>query len=115
MSSATPSTPSRHVYILGIADNASDLYSWGIPSFTDTPAAVYSSPAAATLAAAALAENFDTFLPVQYGTTYPYEAITFEEVLQTKGAAPFGWGIVEDTRGKKGRIGIQIIRLALEE
>ncbi len=110
----TSASATRYVYILGIADNASDLYSFGIPSSTDTPAVAYSSVAAATVAAATLAEQFETFLPVQYGSTYPYEGLTFEDVLQAKGAAPFGWGVIHDAHGKKGRIGIQLVRLALE-
>ncbi len=107
-------TPTQYVYILGVADNASEFYHWGLPSTTDAPAAAYSSPAAAVLAATELADKLANFQPVQYGTTYPYEGSTFEQVLQTKGVAPFGWGIVEDAHGKRGRIGIQITRLALE-
>lgn len=76
---------------------------------TDSPQAIYRSPSAAMAAAAALGKKFDNFLPVSYGVAYPYEGVTLEQTLAAKGAAPYGWGIVEDDDGDQQRVGIHIL------
>jgi hypothetical protein len=97
-------------YLVVIQDNASDNYSYGIPDDTDAPKVIFTSYEDAKVALESAAENFNEFLPVAYGKAYPYDTVTFEEELEAKDFAPFGWGIVE-TEDSTVRICIGLLRM----
>lgn len=99
-------------YLIVIQDNASDNYTYGIPDDTDTPQVIFTSYEDAKVVLQEAAEKFDEFLPVAYGKAYPYDTVTFEEELDTKDFAPFGWGIVS-TEDDKVRICVGLLRMEI--
>jgi hypothetical protein len=102
------------LYQIVLADNASDVYTFGVPNASDTPQVVYRSLAAAQAAMQEFSRKFETFIPVAYGEAYPYEGITFEEHLQKKGAAPYGWAVIpEEGEERPVRVGVFLLSLRL--
>ena len=101
-----------YCYLVVIQDNASENYTYGIPEEDDASQVIFSSYEDAKLALQAAADNFNEFLPVAYSKAYPYDSVTFDEELDTKGFAPFGWGIVS-TEDTTARICIGLLRMSL--
>lgn len=97
-------------YIVVVNDNASDNYTYGISEIGDQ--VIYTSYEAAKKALAAAGEKYDTFLPVAYGSAFPYDNITFDEQIETKSFAPLGWGVVE-VEGDSFRVCIGLLRLQI--
>jgi hypothetical protein len=102
------------LYQIVLADNASDVYTFGVPNSSDTPQVVYRSLPAAQAAIQEFSRKFETFIPVAYGEAYPYEGTTFEEYLQKKGAAPYGWAVIpEEDEERPVRVGVFLLALRL--
>lgn len=71
-----------YCYVVTLKDNASDNYTHGIPDETDAPQVVFTSLEEAKTAMHIVASKFETFIPVAYGAAFPYESLTFEQLLQ---------------------------------
>ena len=99
-------------YLVVVQDNASQNYSYGIPDGKDSEQVIFTSYENAKVAVQETADNFNEFLPVAYGKAYPYDSITFEQELDAKNFAPFGWGTVE-TEEDSFRICIGLLRVVL--
>jgi hypothetical protein len=100
------------LYQIAVSDNSSDLYMYGIPTPTDTPQVLYRSIKQAMSALLEFSNKFEKFIPVAYGEAYPYEDTTFEVYLHEKGAAPYGWVIMEmEPNEPPLRVGIFLIKL----
>jgi len=99
-------------YLIVVQDNASDNYSYGIPESVDAPQVIFTSYEDAKVAIQKAAGEFEEFLPVAYGKAYPYDAVTFDQEIEAKSFAPFGWGIVRTEDGTL-RICVGILRMAL--
>jgi hypothetical protein len=99
-------------YIITYSDNASEVYTFGIPSKEDHPPTVFTNLAAAKKALAELAAKQERFIPVAYGKAYPYESTTFEQHLSNHESAPFGWCIFNDGE-TDFRVGINILRVLI--
>lgn len=87
------------IYMIVLMDNASDNYNYGVFENEDLPHHVYSSVDTAKAAVAAIAKDFDEFMPTAYGKAFPYEATTFEQELSKKLFAPWGWGVLHSEDG----------------
>jgi len=94
-------------YMVVINDNASDNYTYGVADQM-----IYTSYEAAKAALATAAEQYDTFLPVAYGSAFPYDNVTFDEEMETKSFAPLGWGVVE-VEGDSFRVCLGLLRLQI--
>lgn len=81
-----------YVYTIVINDDASDNYTYGIAEL-DEPT-VFITYEAAKAGLKEFSTKFTSFLPVAYGSAFPYENVTFEKELDAKSYAPFGWGVV---------------------
>jgi hypothetical protein len=102
------------VYQIVVADSASDLYTFGVPTASDTPHVIYRTLAQAQSALLEFVRKFEKFTPVAYGDAYPYENTSFEALLQEKGAAPYGWAYIQDEDDDRpSRVGIFILSLRL--
>jgi hypothetical protein len=98
-------------YIVVINDNASDNYTYGVSELGDQ--IIYTSYEAAKEALAAAAENYENFLPVAYGSAFPYDNVTFDEEIEAKSFAPIGWGVVE-VEGDFFRVCVGLLRLQIK-
>jgi len=98
-------------YILVIQDNASDSYTYGVAE-TDEQV-IFTSYEAAKVALNQAAAKFDSFLPVAYGSAFPYDGVTFDKEIEANDFAPLGWGIV-DTGDDTIRICVGLLRLTLK-
>ena len=99
-------------YMVVFQDNASEIYSYGIPHNSDEQQVIFTSYENAKVALEEVADNFDEFLPVAYGKAYPYDLVTFEQELNEKGFAPFGWGLVQ-TEEEPLRMCVGLLRMEL--
>lgn len=57
--------------------------------------------------------RLDSFIPVAYGQAFPYETVSFEQLLYQKGYATYGWMMVKDDDDNQVRIGIGLQLLHL--
>lgn len=102
----------KSLYQIVLSDNSSDLYMYGIPSPTDIPRVLYRSLQEVMPALRDLVSKFDKFIPVAYGEAYPYEGTTFEDYLNEKEVAPYGWVVLQsDNEEPPVRIGIYLLKL----
>lgn len=102
-----------YCYVVTLKDNASDNYTHGIPDETDAPQVVFTSLEEAKTAMHIVASKFETFIPVAYGAAFPYESLTFEQLLQKDAFAPYGWGIIT-TEEESYRLCIGLLRMTLQ-
>jgi hypothetical protein len=79
-------------FMIVIADNNSYV----IPSMPEIPTALYMSYLDAKRALLDIMGKFDLFIPVAYGSAYPYENTTFEHEITNKEFAMIGWVISKD-------------------
>jgi hypothetical protein len=82
------------LYQIVYGDNASTLYTFGVPDEgheTVHARTVYPSLADAKRALHVLVKKFHAFVPVAYGQAYPYENLTFDQELVKTGFAVYGW------------------------
>jgi hypothetical protein len=79
-------------YLIVVQDNASENYSYGIPEGVDAQS-IFTSYEDAKIALEKASEQFNEFMPVAYGKAFPYDSVTFEQELEEKSFAPFGWGV----------------------
>jgi hypothetical protein len=100
-------------YLIVVHDNASDNYSYGIPEGVDSPQVIFTSYEAAKIAIKEASKKFAQFFPVAYGKAYPYDSITFDQEIENKSFAPFGWGLV-NTEDDTMRICIGLLRMSLD-
>ena len=98
-------------YILVIQDNASDSYNYGVAETKEQ--VIFTSYEAAKTALKEAAANFDSFLPVAYGSAFPYDSVTFDEEIEANGFAPLGWGLV-DTGDDSMRICVGLLRMTIK-
>lgn len=106
------------VYQIVYKDNASDIYSYGVPDNGHEPAhtrVLYSSLGDAKRALSSLSKQFDSFTPVAYGQAYPYETISFDQELARSGYANFGWVTIEAEADDEmdTRFAIGLLRLTI--
>jgi hypothetical protein len=80
-------------YMIVLQDNMSDNYTMGIPEADNIPQVLYTSYEDAKTALNECVKKFDTFIPVAYGKAFPYEAVTFDKMLETESFAPYGWAV----------------------
>ncbi len=110
----------RDLYQIVYGDNASTLYTFGVPDEGhDTVHArtVYLSLADAKRALQVLSKKFEAFVPVAYGQAYPYENMTFDQEIAKTGFAVYGWATVQvdsedDDTKEKFAIGLMRVRVA---
>ena len=81
-------------YLIVIQDNASENYSYGIPAGDDAQS-IFTSYEDAKIALKNASEQFNEFMPVAYGKAFPYDSVSFDQELEEKSFAPFGWGVRE--------------------
>lgn len=86
MASKPTGTPAG--YLICYADGMSDLYDYALPE--QLPRTLFRSVADAKKALADFSITTKASL-VAYGQAFPYESVTFEQVLVDKGAAPYCW------------------------
>jgi len=97
-------------YIVVINDNASDNYTYGVAELGDQ--VIYTSYEEAKAALAKAAEKYESFLPVAYGSAFPYDNVTFDEEIEKKSFAPLGWGVIE-VEGDSFRVCVGLLRLQI--
>jgi hypothetical protein len=78
-------------YLIVVQDNVSENYSYGIPDGDDAQS-IFTSYEDAKIALEKASKQFNEFMPVAYGKAFPYDSVTFEQELEEKSFAPFGWG-----------------------
>lgn len=81
-----------YAYTIVINDDASDNYTYGLADLDEHT--VFLTYEAAKIGLKEFSTKFVSFLPVAYGSAFPYEKVTFEKELEAKSYAPFGWGVV---------------------
>jgi hypothetical protein len=82
-------------YMIVLQDNISDNYTMGIPEDENIPQVVYTTYEGAKAALNEVVKKFDKFIPVAYGKAFPYEALTFDMMLETESFAPYGWSVTQ--------------------
>jgi len=99
-------------YMIVFQDNMSDNYTMGIPEHGTIEQVVYTSYEGAKAALFECVKNFDTFIPVAYGKAFPYEAVTFDKMLEEETFAPYGWAVTE-VEDEKFRIGVGLFKVRI--
>jgi hypothetical protein len=100
---------SAKIYMIVLMDSASDSYNYGVFEEDDSNKA-YASLDAAKDALVRASEKYGNFLPTAYGEAYPYESVTFEQLLEKDGFAPWGWGLEEiDDNSYRICVGLLVI------
>jgi hypothetical protein len=91
----------KNAYLIVINESASGSYTYGIPTLENVPTVLYKSYLDAKRALMDIVATFEEFVPVAYGSAYPYENTTFEKEISTKDFALIGWVVVpvEDEEG----------------
>ena len=100
-------------YMIVLKDNASENYTYGIPEQEDAPQVIFTSLEDAKVAMKKVVSNMDNFMPVAYGEAFPYDSITFEQLIEKESFAPYGWSPVV-TDEESYRICIGVLRLDLQ-
>ena len=100
-------------YMIVLKDNASDNYTYGIPEQEDAPQVIFTSLEDVKVAIKKVVSNMDNFIPVAYGEAFPYESVTFEQLVVKESFAPYGWSLVI-TDEESYRICIGVLRLDLQ-
>ena len=98
----------NEIYQIVYSDQASDLYSFGVPN-GDNP--LFKSVSDAKRGLEAYVHTFTTFRAVAYGQAYPYDTTSFEKELQTKGHAMYGWVTNDEGAGESFSIILLKLRL----
>lgn len=105
----------QEVYQIVVVDNASEHYSYGVPEERLQPQVLYTSVADAKRALHALTGKFQGFTPVAYGQAFPFEGVSFEQVLLKEGFAAYGWATIavadDDEEEEDQRIALGLLRL----
>jgi hypothetical protein len=99
-------------FMIVLQDNMSNNYSLGIPDKGHIEQVVYTSYKEAKAAIEACAKEFNTFIPVAYGRAFPYEALTFEGLLETESFAPYGWAVMESDE-ETYRVAVGLFRVRI--
>ena len=100
-------------YMIVLKDNASDNYTYGIPEHEDAPQVIFTSLEDAKVAIKKVVSNMDNFMPVAYGEAFPYDSVTFEQLIARESFAPYGWSTVI-TDEESYSICIGVLRLDLQ-
>lgn len=107
------------LYQIVYGDNASALYTFGVPDEGHEAVharTVYLSLADAKRAIQVLVKKFDAFVPVAYGQAYPYENMTFDQEMTKVGYAIYGWATIqaesEEEEDERFAIGLMRLRVA---
>lgn len=95
-----------------LQDNMSNNFSLGIPEKGNIEQVVYTSYKEAKATIESYAQEFETFIPVAYGKAFPYEAVTFETMLETDSFAPYGWAVMESDE-EKYRVAVGLCKLRI--
>lgn len=95
-----------------LQDNMSDNYTMGIPDQENIEQVLYTSYEGAKAALIECIKNFETFIPVAYGKAFPYEAVTFDKMLETESFALYGW-VVTEVEEEKFRIGVGLYKVRI--
>jgi hypothetical protein len=99
-------------YMIVIQDNMSDNCKWGVPDWDSIEQVVHTSYEGAKAALNECVKNFETFIPVAYGKAFPYEAATFEKLLETDFFAPYGW-VVRELDDDQYRIAVGLFKVRI--
>jgi hypothetical protein len=85
----------KAAFLIVINDTTGDNYSYVIPSMPQIKNVLYRSFADAKRKLLEVVASFGEFVPVAYGSAYPYENTTFEKEIASKEFALLGWVIVQ--------------------
>jgi hypothetical protein len=86
-----------------------------IPKDALIPKKVYMNYSTALDALKQYTAKLESFIPVAYGQAFPYDTVTFEQLIYQKGFAIYGWMLVrmqddEETQMRVG-VGLQLLQL----
>jgi hypothetical protein len=98
-------------YIIVVSDSASDSYTYGVADTDERT--IFTSYEAAKAALKEASAKFDSFLPVAYGSAFPYDNVNFDQEIEAKDFAPLGWGLV-DVGEDSMRICVGLLRLLIK-
>lgn len=100
-------------YLIVVHDNASNNYSYGVPEDVDASQVIFTSYESAKIAIKEASKKFAHFIPVAYGNAYPYDSTTFDNEINTKSFAPYGWGVISSEE-ESAYICIGLLRMTLD-
>ena len=103
-------------YMIVVLDTTSDNCTYGVYQDEDGATKAYRSLEDAKAGLSSIADSYEQFLFTAYGKAFPYDMTTFEEELEDKGFAPWGWGIVADEEDEDvvQKICIGLISISVE-
>lgn len=101
-------------YQIVFSDGSSDYFTYSIPNKDILPCKVYSTYPLAKEALLNYSKDATHFRPVAYGQAFPYESLSFEQLLYEKGYATYGWlDITDEETGEASILSIGLLRLTL--
>ena len=101
------------LYQIVYADQASDLYGFGVATEGGKSLPLFRSVTDAKRGIEGHVRSFASFTAVAYGQAYPYEATTFEKELTQKGHAVYGWATLSEEEGGE-RFAVTLLKLRLD-
>ena len=105
-----------YAFLVVIKDNDSEEFTYAIPDIPEISTKVYTSYLEAKKGIMDIVDNVELFIPVAYGSAYPYENTTFEREISKGEFALLGWIILKDEDNDENdmRIPIGLLRLAIQ-
>jgi hypothetical protein len=100
-------------FLVVIKNNDSDEFTYAIPNTPDITTKMYTSYLEAKKGIMEIIDSVDHFIPVAYGSAYPYENTTFEKEISKGEFALLGWIVVKDEDNDENDIHISIGLLKL--
>ena len=105
-----------YAFLVVIRDNDSEEFTYAIPEIPEIPTKVYTSYLEAKKGIMDIVDNAEVFIPVAYGSAYPYENTSFEKEITKGDFALLGWIVVKDEDNDENdmRIPIGLLRLPIQ-
>lgn len=102
------------VYMIVVDDGGSGQYI--IADMPEIPKVIYRTYLEAKRALLDVVAKFDAFIPVAYGSAYPYEHTTFEKEITKNEFAMVGWIVVpgdeEEEDAPPTRVPVGLVKLS---
>lgn len=100
-------------------EGLSGICSHTIPNKDLAPKKVYMQYNTAMEVLKLYAQKLSSFIPVAYGQAFPYDTVSFEQLLYEKGYATYGWFLVnsndEEEEQMRVGIGLQLLQAVLPQ
>jgi len=105
-----------YAFLVVIKETDSDEFTYAIPNIPEVATKVYTSYLEAKKGIMEIIDNVELFIPVAYGSAYPYENTSFEKEISKGEFALLGWIVVKDEDNDENdmRIPIGLLKLPIQ-